>query len=569
MRRGLILHGISVAGALLLLQGCAQAPAKGAVSSGKPHPRTPASDRSSNRPAGTPEISEAELERRAQAHAAFAAGLVAQDNDAPENAYEFFEKSVDHDPSNEPLVLDVARHLLDRKQPERAAALLKRAAAQPGASGAVRSLLGVSYARLGRTTEAMAAYREALRVAPDLLPTTQALMDLLLTGKRANEALKVLDDAARQGAGNAVYQVDLADLFAQLGRREPKLKDAARIRTLAALSKAAAAAPDDPGLLQRMGERFESVGETAKAEELFKTLRERFPRNPVPTAKLAELYLRNGRTQEAREQLEALRRDNPANPLPFYYLGLIALEDKEYPRAVEQFERALLLDPGFEPVYADLAAAQLSTEQPAEALATLEKAKSRFVPDFRRLYIAALAHGRLKRPDEALADFQAAEKADEGKTPSLVDHRFFFQVGAMLEQAGRFEAADTYLQKALAIQPDFDEALNHLGYSWADRGIHLDQALDMIERAVKAEPENPAYLDSLGWIRFKTGRFADAVEALEKAVKLLPQPDATVLDHLADVLSALGRKDEAKELWRRSIAIEASDAVKRKLEAAP
>ena len=91
----------------------------------------------------------------------------------------------------------------------------------------------------------------------------------------------------------------------------------------------------------------------------------------------------------------------------------------------------------------------------------------------------------------------------------------------------------------------------------------------MIERAVKAEPENPAYLDSLGWIRFKTGRFADAVEALEKAVKLLPQPDATVLDHLADVLSALGRKDEAKELWRRSIAIEASDAVKRKLEAAP
>ena len=76
-------------------------------------------------------------QRRAQAHATFAAGLVAQDNDAPEKAYEFFEKSVDHDPSNEPLVLDVARHLLDRKQPGRAAALLKRAAAQPGASGAV------------------------------------------------------------------------------------------------------------------------------------------------------------------------------------------------------------------------------------------------------------------------------------------------------------------------------------------------------------------------------------------------------------------------------------------------
>ena len=567
MQLGPIFPVLLLGGALSLLGGCAQSPRKPAHSA-KP-PKAPAAERGraprAQDPAAT--ASEAELERRTRAHAAFAAGLVAQENNQPDQAQEFFARSLEDDPANEPLALEVARRQLERKQTGPALTLLRRAAAQPGASAVVRSFLGLTYLQLGRKDEAIAAYRDALRAEPAMLGSSQALAQLLTERQRPDEALKVLDEALDQNVGDANYWVDLADLFNQLGAREPKLKDTVKARTLTALEKAAAAAPDDPVLLQRMGERYEALGETDKAEGLFKGLRERFPRNPVPAAKLAELYLRHGRGKEAREQLEVLKRDNPANPLPFYYLGLIALDEKEPARAAEQFERALLLNSDFEPAYADLAAARLNAEQPAEALATLDKARGKFGAGFRREYLAALAHGRLKRYDEAFASFQAAEKAAAGKQPDALDHTFYFQVGAMLERAGRAAESEAYLLKALALKPDYDEALNHLGYSWADQGVNLDRARDMIERAVKAEPENPAYLDSLGWVLFKLGKFTDALAPLEQAVKLLPESDATVLDHLGDVLAALGRRDEAKEAWRKSLGLEPSDGVRRKLDA--
>jgi tetratricopeptide (TPR) repeat protein len=119
------------------------------------------------------------------------------------------------------------------------------------------------------------------------------------------------------------------------------------------------------------------------------------------------------------------------------------------------------------------------------------------------------------------------------------------------------------------LDPDFDEALNHLGYMWAERGINLQIARDMIERAVKAEPENPAYLDSLGWVLFQLKKPAEALPPLQKAVELLKEPDATVFDHLGDVLKALGRLPEAREAWQKSLAVEPSEAVKRKLEETP
>ncbi|HTH46630.1 MAG TPA: tetratricopeptide repeat protein, partial [Candidatus Limnocylindria bacterium] len=126
--------------------------------------------------------------------------------------------------------------------------------------------------------------------------------------------------------------------------------------------------------------------------------------------------------------------------------------------------------------------------------------------------------------------------------------------------------AETYLLKTLELKPDFDEALNYLGYSWADRGVNLPRALEMIEKAVKAEPENPAYLDSLGWVLFKLGKPKEAIAPLEKAVQLSPEPDAAVLDHLGDVLLAANRPEDAREAWRKSLAAEKNDAVQRKLD---
>ena len=515
--------------------------------------------------------SESVIERRATAHAAFAAAMIRQDEEGTSGALELFRKSLENDPDNLTLAVDLARRLLDRKEREAALEILKRSAPRSAGSdqaATIQTLLGVTYAQLGRREESMNAYREAIRLAPDELVNYQALVDLqAVTGRRA-QILGTLEQAARAESSEPIYWVELAELFRLHGQRDTN----AAPRTLAAarhaLERAAALKPEDPGLLQRLGERYEAVGQPEKAEATYLGLKRRFPKDPRPTGKLAELYLRLGKNKQAGEQLEALKRENPSNPVPFYYLGLLAFEARDFSRAATHFERALLLNPEFEPIYADFAAARLSEDRPADALTILARATAKFAPEFRREYLAGLAHARLQQFDDSLARFLAAEKAALPKHPELLDHRFYFQIGAMLEKAGREEQCVEYLQKSLKLKPDFDEALNHLGYLWADKGIRLNEALTMIRGALRSEPDNPAYLDSLGWVFFKLGRFKEAVEPLQRAIHLLDTPDATVLDHLGDVLNALGRKSEAREAWTESEKIEKSDAVRRKIDTA-
>ena len=125
------------------------------------------------------------------------------------------------------------------------------------------------------------------------------------------------------------------------------------------------------------------------------------------------------------------------------------------------------------------------------------------------------------------------------------------------------------MRKALELSPDQPAVLNYLGYSFVDRGIKLDEALGMIQRAVAAEPDSGAITDSLAWAYFRLGRYRDAVEPMERAALLEPV-DPVVTDHLGDVYWAVGRKLEAAFQWRRALSFdpEEKDAqrIRRKLE---
>jgi tetratricopeptide (TPR) repeat protein len=211
----------------------------------------------------------------------------------------------------------------------------------------------------------------------------------------------------------------------------------------------------------------------------------------------------------------------------------------------------------------------LTIDRPADALMTIEKRGARFKPAFRGAFISAMASARLNKGEDALRFFNEAEAMAKADQPALLDHRFYFQFGATMERVGKMEDASRLLLKTLELKSDFPEALNHLGYMWADRGENLERAYEMIRKAVDAEPENEAYLDSLGWVLYKLGRPAEALPWLEKSLHLLEKPDATILDHLGDVLSALKRWKEAAEHYRKSLVIEASEAVQKKLDALP
>jgi tetratricopeptide (TPR) repeat protein len=150
--------------------------------------------------------------------------------------------------------------------------------------------------------------------------------------------------------------------------------------------------------------------------------------------------------------------------------------------------------------------------------------------------------------------------------PQPADWGLFFARGATRERQSKWAAAEADLQEALRLNPNQPDALNYLAYSWVERGERLNEAVDMLHRAVRNSPSSGAIADSLGWAYFKLGRYDEALTQLERAWSLEPG-DATVNHHLGDVYAKLGRERDAIVLWRRALTLDPEPAEKAAIEA--
>jgi len=126
------------------------------------------------------------------------------------------------------------------------------------------------------------------------------------------------------------------------------------------------------------------------------------------------------------------------------------------------------------------------------------------------------------------------------------------------ERVKEWDKSVADFKRVLAIDPENADALNYLGYTWVDRNENLEEAFDMIEKAVELEPQSGAIVDSLGWAHYKLGQYSEARKNLEKAVELTPN-SATIVDHLGDVYWRLGRYREAGFQWERALEFDPTD----------
>jgi len=149
------------------------------------------------------------------------------------------------------------------------------------------------------------------------------------------------------------------------------------------------------------------------------------------------------------------------------------------------------------------------------------------------------------------------------------DWVLFYARALAHDAAGRWPEAEADLRRAVELQPNQPSVLNYLGYSWIDRGMHLDRAEALIAKAAELRPDDGYIIDSLGWAKYRRGDYHGAIEQLERAVEMRPL-DATINDHLGDAYWAVGRKLEARFQWERAAQMAAENptlrsAVERKL----
>jgi tetratricopeptide (TPR) repeat protein len=173
-----------------------------------------------------------------------------------------------------------------------------------------------------------------------------------------------------------------------------------------------------------------------------------------------------------------------------------------------------------------------------------------------------------ERYGEAAKAYSAAlDLVDAPQAPHWV---LFYSRGIARERSSDWEGAEADFLKALELEPDEPLVLNYLGYSMVEKGENLDEALAMIERAVRARPDDGYITDSLGWVLYRLGRVDEAVPHMLRAVELTPD-DPIINDHLGDVLWKAGRHREAEFQWRRALSFGPAedldmDRVRRKLE---
>jgi len=159
---------------------------------------------------------------------------------------------------------------------------------------------------------------------------------------------------------------------------------------------------------------------------------------------------------------------------------------------------------------------------------------------------------RAERNEEAIEAYSRAIELLEAQGQSG-DWPLWFARAVAHERSGQWPEAESDFRRALVYAPDQPLVLNYLGYSLVERRENLDEALDMIERAVEGDPESGYIVDSLAWALFRMGRYEEALPHMERAVELMPS-DAILNDHLGDVYWALGRYREARFQWRRALS---------------
>ncbi|KAF7598452.1 MAG: hypothetical protein CGU29_12560 [Candidatus Dactylopiibacterium carminicum] len=268
---------------------------------------------------------------------------------------------------------------------------------------------------------------------------------------------------------------------------------------------------------------------------------------------IASLAAQNEDMLTARSVLQGLVNENAGDVDQMrLLLGQVNEELKLEDEALQAY-RAVTPGAQYANARTRLARLLASRGQWQEAVASLREAADQLPAAASSLQLteAALLRevGQREQAYQLIAQILAREPGNE---TALYD-------GALLaEQLGQPELMEARLRQLLQRRPDHAHALNALGYSLTDRNIRLDEAQQLLEQAIALQPEDPAIIDSLGWLRFRQGRLDEALELLQRAYTVFPDPE--VASHLIEVLWAQGRKDEARQRWLDSLRLQPDSA---------
>jgi len=500
----------------------------------------------------------ADSQRMAEAMAHYLSGKLHEDIAGPERAFNSYRKVLDLDPGFEQLAIRVANDHLRRGDTAEALAVLKDAMkANPEDPNLPLATASIYLRQLGKPDLAERYARKAQELTPEDFAPYEALYEIYTEQKDTARADAILARASKVDTDEPTYWLELAEFHARalLQKNQPTEVEVARVGEL--YDKALSFSPDNAAAWNRVAEFYQYLEQPAKALPLYEKAYELSPDLPRLMDRLAETYAELGRIDEAIEMYEKIVSEESLKLGAYDRLFLLHLQKGDYDRAYTSIQQALILNP-FEPARYQHATDMLFRLGRFDAAyKLLGEARERFphIPDFARLQ--AIAATQSKRHEEAIRIFEQLLVEAGNIHPEFLNSNFYFEYGAAAEQAGRYTKAEELFRKSIELDPDnAARSYNYLGYMWVERNENLDEAEQLIRRALDLDPDSGAYIDSLGWLFYKKGRYEEALDQLLRAAELVEEPDPVVYDHIGDTYHQLGENGNALAYYRKAVSLD-------------
>lgn len=463
-----------------------------------------------------------------------------------------FQKALDLDPENEDALTGLALVYSDLGDARRASELLKRVSDKSPNLRTFMALAG-SYEQMKEYGLAAETLRKALELAPENPDLKRALAQSLLYSDQYDESLKLYTELIAEDAKDVQSWLRIS----QIHRERRNWEEARK-----AINEAKKLEPDNLEIVFNEVGIFEAEGKLGEAVAGMKNVLESTAKKSYSASEKANraiLLERLGLLQRTHEQyadavatfreLAVLDEKNGARASA--QVMDTWRQAKEFSKALEESEAAKKKFPEERIVILVRGSLLADMGRGAEAAAEVKKLLGKKETDRETWLTLAQLNEKTKNWGEMAKALDEAEKLSASNDEKEPIH---FMRGALYEKQKNFDKSEAEFRKVLDMNPKSASALNYLGYMLADRNVRLNEALEMIKKAVDQEPDNGAFLDSLGWVYYRLGRLDEAVEYLKRAI-VHSGKDPTVNDHLGDVYMKQGNLKDAIEQWETSIRL--------------
>jgi tetratricopeptide (TPR) repeat protein len=455
------------------------------------------------------------------------------------------------EPENENGVEQLTQLLLDEGKSQEAVSslqeILKRAP-----TGRLWDMLGDAYNQIHDLPNAEQAYSKAAEAEPDEISHRRGLAQTMLSEEKYPEALEQYQRLAQMDADDPDNYLRLSEIY-----REMKQLDKAEQNVLLAKQRSPGNLEviyNESSIYEAEGRFEDSIKVLSDAVTGVKSQSEFTPARRRTLAilyqQLGQLYRETNNYTAAVNTLEELQRLGPeedrrarAMIIDTYRIA------RDMPKAIDASNKALVAYPKDRPLHITQALLYGENAQTEQATAVLRQLLDGTAGDFEiQLDIAQVDEQGQRWGDAEQAVHAAEEIAPESSQKEMTG----FMLGAIFERQKKFDQAEEQFRKVLDVNPRNPSVLNYYGYMLADQGIRLDEATALIKRALEDDPDNAAYQDSLGWAYFKQNKLPEAEEFLRKAATR-ESHDPTILSHLGDLYSKMGKDDLAEAQWQKSV----------------